>query len=450
MATATSQQKALRIGIVQGGKMVEERLFPGRSAITIGTSAKNTFVLPQSNLPESVAVFQPEGDGMALVFDDGTRGRIDGPGAAADLDVVARAGKARRQGDRYILPVRADQRGRLALGEATLLWQFVSPPPEPPRPVLPPEARRGRFRTLDRLFVTILLVSLALHVSGYIVLANTPPRDEVTLEEIPDRFAKLLIPERKAEPPKRKEEPKPEPVPEAAEAKKEEPAKKEEAKKPGAEGKPVDKAARAAEVRKAVQSKGILRVLGTLGPGGATGAVRDVFGAGGGFGDVATALSGAGGVAIATDPSAGGARKGAGTGAAATIGDLATSGGGKVALGAKAEARVSGNVSAEDAEVDSSEIDQGRLGGFVRARITSIKACYENALKRNPSLKGKIRIRFTILATGGLADIAVIENGMGSPEVAACITGFMRGWRTPFHPSGTVTVEYPFVFSPSL
>jgi len=447
MATATSQQKALRIGIVQGGKVVEERLFQGRPTITIGTSPRNTFVLPQSNLPESFTVFQPEGDGMALAFDEGTRGRLDGPGAA-DLDVAARSGKARRQGQRFVLPVTPEQRGRLALGEATLLWQFVTPPAEAPRPTLPPEARRGRFQTLDRLFVSLLAISLALHVSGYIALAHTPVRDDVTLEEIPDRFAKLLIPERKPEPPRRKEEPKPE-VP--VEAKKEEPPKKEEAKKAEPEAaKTLDKAARAAEVKKAVQSKGILRVLGTLGPGGATGAVKDVFGAGGGFGDVATALSGAGGVAVATDPSAGGGRKGGGTGAAATIGDLATSGGGKVALGAKSEARVAGNVSAEDAEVDSSEIDQGKLGGFVRARIASIKACYENALKRNPALRGKIRIRFTILETGGLADIVVLENGMGSPEVAACITGFMRGWRTPFHPSGTVTVEYPFVFSPSL
>jgi TonB family protein len=83
----------------------------------------------------------------------------------------------------------------------------------------------------------------------------------------------------------------------------------------------------------------------------------------------------------------------------------------------------------------------------VRARIGLIKACYENQLKRNPSLKGKIRIRFTILETGGLTDVTVVENTLGSPEVSSCIVGTMRGWRTPFRPSGTVTVEYPFVFS---
>jgi outer membrane biosynthesis protein TonB len=268
----------------------------------------------------------------------------------------------------------------------------------------------------------------------------------VTLEEIPDRFARLLIPDRKPEPPRPVEERKVETTPEPVKA--EEPRKAEPRKAEADAGKAAeDKAARAAEVRKAVQSKGILRVLGALGPGTATGAVADVFGTGGGFGDVASALSGAGGVAIATDPSAGGARKGGGGGGAATIGDLATSGGGKVALGAKSEARVSGRVAAEDAEIDSPDIDQGKLGAFVRARINSIKTCYENALKRNPSLKGKIRIRFTILETGGLADIVVLENTMGSADVATCIASFMRSWRTPFHPAGTVSVEYPFVFT---
>jgi hypothetical protein len=31
--------------------------------------------------------------------------------------------------------------------------------------------------------------------------------------------------------------------------------------------------------------------------------------------------------------------------------------------------------------------------------------------------------------------------------VAACIIGTMRTWRTPFRPSSTVAVEYPFVFT---
>jgi outer membrane biosynthesis protein TonB len=79
----------------------------------------------------------------------------------------------------------------------------------------------------------------------------------------------------------------------------------------------------------------------------------------------------------------------------------------------------------------------------------AIKACYEGQLKRNPSLRGRLRIRFTILETGALDEVEATEDGVGSPDVAACVVGTVRSWRTPFRPSGPVTVEYPFVFSAS-
>jgi TonB family protein len=324
----------------------------------------------------------------------------------------------------------------------TLLWQFVAPPAEVPKPALPKEAKGAHFKSMDRLFVTVLAASLVAHSGAYVALASTELPKEVTLEEIPDRYAKVLIPERLPQPPAKVEEKKPE-VAAEQKAEKKEPEKKQESPEQVAQR----KAARAAAVAKAVQSKGILKVLGALGPGTGTGAVADVFGTGGGMGDVASALSGAGGVAVANDPAAGGGRKGGGEGGAASIGDLATSGGGKVGLGAKSEVRVTGSVAAEEAEVDSSDIDQGRLAAFVKARMGSIKACYENALKRNPNLKGKISIRFTILETGGITDVTAAQNSLGQPEVAACIMNTMRSWRTQFRPSGPVTVEYPFVFS---
>ena len=440
---ATHSNKALRIGVIRGGKVAEEKLVRSRLPVTVGSSPRNTIALPGEGLPESVTLFAPHGERWMLYFDDATEGRIQGPSGTAEFGALKIRGLARKSGDRWAIQVAEEQHGRVALGEVTLLWQFVVPPPEAPGPVLPEAARGNRFRTLDRLFVTVLVISLTLHVSAYVALARTPVREEVTLEEIPDRFAKLLIPERKPEPPRKREE-RPAPAPEPRREEKKEEAKKAEEDPAKAAAR---KAARAAQVAKAVQSKGILRVLGAIGPG--SGAVADVFGSGGRFGDVASALSGAGGVAVATDPSAVGGRKGGGQGGTASIGDLATSGGGggKVGYGQRSEARVSGSVATEAAEIDSSDVDQGKLGAFVRARIGLIKACYENQLKRNPNLKGKIRIRFTILETGGLADVAVIENSLGSPEVASCIVGTMRGWRTPFRPSGTVTVEYPFVFT---
>jgi hypothetical protein len=447
---ARTPRKALRIGIIQRGRIVEERLVRERGPVTIGSSPRNTFSVPQSDLPATFTLFRLERGELVLAFDDRMDGRIQGPSGAADFGVLVGQGAARRKGDVHLLPVREDQWGKVLVGEVTVLFQFVTPPPEPPRPSLPPAARGNRFRSMDALFVLVLAASLSAHVAAYAGLSGVEVREEVTLEEIPDRFAKLLIPERRPQAPVPREEKPAEVVEHKAEEKKGDDRKEAPAEDPG---KAADrKAARAAAVARAVQSKGILRVLGALGPGAARGgAVADVFGHGGGLGDVAAALAGAGGVAVATDPGTLSGRRGGGTGAPAHIGDLATSGGGggKVALGAKSEVQVTSSVAAEDADIDSPDVDGAKLGAFVRARMGAIKACYESQLKRNPGLRGKIRIRFTILETGALADVVAADNGVGSAEVAACIVGTMSAWRTPFRPTAPVTVEYPFVFSAS-
>jgi TonB family protein len=447
---AAQQAKVLRVGVVRSGKIVEERILPLRQSVTIGTSPRNTIVVQGSTLAASVPVFAWQGERCFLAFAPGVQGRLQGPQGDVELAELVAQGTAVRQGAGYVVPIHDDLRGKLVLEDVTLLWQFVAPSPEAPKLTLTRVNRGNHFSSMDRLFVTVLVVSLLVHSGFYVAMAATSlPGKELTLEEIPDRYAKVLIPERRPEPPPTQAAA--DKSAEAAAEAKPEPEKKPEATEKKGEPGPESKAAHAAAVAKAVQSKGILKVLGALGPGTGKGAVADVFGSGGGASDVASALAGAGGVAVATDPTAGGgARKGGGQGGSASIGSLATSGGGggQVGYGAKAEVKVTGSVAAEAAEIDSSDVDQGKLGAFVRARMGLLKACYENALKRNPGLKGRMRIRFTILETGGISDLSVVENGLGSQDVAACVASTMRAWRMPFRPSGPVSVDYPLVFSP--
>src|SRR5512144_8754 len=317
------QHKVLRVGVIQGGKIVEERVLSSADAVTIGSSAKATVSVSGSSLPESTLVFGRERDRWTLWFDEGVEGRIQGPQGSVDFAALVAQGLVHRQGKAFSVEVKDDQRGKLVLGDVTLLWQFVEPVPDTPKPVLPKGARGNHFTSLDRLFAIVLALSFAAHTGAYVALARTDIPAEVTLEEIPDRYAKVLIPERMPKPPEKVEEKKPEPVVEKKVEKKDEAEKKPETVEQVA----AKKAARAAAVAKAVQSKGLLKVLGALGPGTGQGAVADVFGAGGGMGDVASALSGAGGVAVATDPGAAGGRKGGGQGGAASIGNLATTGG---------------------------------------------------------------------------------------------------------------------------
>jgi TonB family protein len=85
----------------------------------------------------------------------------------------------------------------------------------------------------------------------------------------------------------------------------------------------------------------------------------------------------------------------------------------------------------------------------VKARLKAIQHCYEKELKRNPSLKGKVVVRFSIMPSGRTGDIEIEENTLGNDAVGACIRTAIRGWTFPFKPDDEVPVAYPFVFSPA-
>ena len=61
-------------------------------------------------------------------------GRVQDDQGSVELAALVAQGKARKEGKGHSVPVNERQRGRLTLGEVTLLWQFVVPPPR----------RRGR------------------------------------------------------------------------------------------------------------------------------------------------------------------------------------------------------------------------------------------------------------------------------------------------------------------
>src|SRR5690349_8344086 len=68
--------KILRIGIIQGARIVEERLVRKRQNVSIGQSTKNMFVIPTEALPKSFTLFEVTGQNYALNFTEGTDGRV--------------------------------------------------------------------------------------------------------------------------------------------------------------------------------------------------------------------------------------------------------------------------------------------------------------------------------------------------------------------------------------
>ncbi|KFE61915.1 AgmX/PglI C-terminal domain-containing protein [Hyalangium minutum] len=447
MASPQSQQnKLLRVGILQGGRILDERHVL-RDDVTIGHDAKNTIVLPPSeDLPAKFAIFENRNNQYQLVFDDTMQGRVNLGSSDVDFDRIRKQGLAQERGTNYVLPLQETARGKVELGDVTLFFQFITPPAAADRPVLPADVQGGFWKSMDRVFFGILAVSLFLHFAwgAYIVSRDPPPEPELALDELEDRFVKAnIIPQKLPEPEK---------VAEATQAAAEDSAPKEEKKaaasdKP-ADSKPQDAAQRKAEIAKKVSGKGLLKILGSS--GGGSGAFADVLGGSTGGSEIANALQGAGGVGVATSDALGASGpKGGGAGNVAGIGDLGTSGGGKVDLGSKKEVEVVGRVKDATPEVESSDVDRDALARYVKARLKAIQNCYEKELKRNPSLKGKVVVRFNIMPTGRTGGIEVEENTLGNEAVGSCIRTVIRSWVFPFKPDDEVPVAYPFVFSPA-
>ena len=431
---ASSSAKILRVGVIRDGKIIEERQIRHPSAVTVGQDGTNTFVIPASELPATFPVFEYRAGQYTLLFTDRMNGRVRNKAGDLDFAGLKTKGLVQRRGSVWALPLDESSRGKVSLGEVTLLFQFVSPPPEPARIELPPEVRGTVWRSIDHLFFGILAASLFLHFAGAacIMLSPKPLDSDLALDELPDRFARVLLPPKPPEP----EQPKATEQTAQVEDKK-------DVKKDKKKDLPTDATARKAVIQQKVAGKGLLKILGSA---GGSGALSDVLGSGTGSGDVAAALAGARGVSIATADSVG-ARAGDGAGRTAGIGDVGTAGGGRVALAGKGDVKVSGHVSAASPEVDSADVDRAALSRYIRDRLGAIRGCYERELKRNPTLKGKVVVRFNITPAGRAGDVRIEENTLGSGEVAGCIQSLMRSWIFPFKPPDEVPVQYPFLFT---
>ncbi|HEY8943390.1 MAG TPA: energy transducer TonB, partial [Polyangiaceae bacterium] len=135
-AVAPTGPKVLRIGVVQGGRVIEERIVKQRGHVTVGPSEKNLFVVASSVVPSSFRLFELVGNDYHLNFLDGMQGRIALPTGISDLNVLK--GQARRTSQgAYQIRLTEDSRGKVVIGDTTFLFQFVAPPPVQPKPQLP-------------------------------------------------------------------------------------------------------------------------------------------------------------------------------------------------------------------------------------------------------------------------------------------------------------------------
>ena len=94
-------------------------------------------------------------------------------------------------------------------------------------------------------------------------------------------------------------------------------------------------------------------------------------------------------------------------------------------------------------------LDKEVIREVIRGHILAIKACYESALAKDPTLAGKLTASFTIAATGAVVASKIEHSTLADPAVARCTAKEIRSWVfPPPEGGGIVVVQYPFSFSP--
>jgi hypothetical protein len=441
--------KVLRIGLVQSGKVIEERVIKQRTTVTAGPSEKNTFVVLASNvqMPTSFKLFELVGPDYYLNVLDGMTGRIALQTGPTDLASLKGQAKRSPQGA-YQVKLTEDSRGKVVIGETTFLFQFVAPPPIQPKPQLPSSVKSGMVDSIDWSMTIIAAFSFLFHF-GAIGTLYSDWADKVLPDEADVKGLVLAI--KNLPPPPPVEAPKEDDASKDAKdtkdvAKPTQASKGSSAPSSGKAG-PVGKisAAEGAAISKQLAQMDAA-ILGVLGSGPAT---QNVLADGtvptGSLDtlaktDAAVGAGGPGGLKMAP----GGGAVAGGTGRSLTDGvgqaTGATAATGQVAAVAAPKANVGGGVTGKVGTVTNA--DRVIAGARARAR-----ACYQAGLNSNPDMEGRASFTLTLSPSGGVSSASVSVGGSLSGSVGSCIKAALSGLHFDAEGGGSVSGSFSFVNS---
>ncbi len=169
------------------------------------------------------------------------------------------------------------------------------------------------------------------------------------------------------------------------------------------------------------------------------------------WGDQVGDSFGAGGLGLSGVGEGGGGRgEGIGLGNIGTLGHGAGSGTGQ-GFG-NGHGRLAGSHASEGVRMRGAIVDgHGSLPPEVVTRILRqnfgrFRLCYEKAAVQNPSLAGRVNVRFVIDRSGAVAASQLTGSELPNADVGACVARAMRNLSFPSPEGGIVTVTYAVAF----
>jgi hypothetical protein len=82
--------------------------------------------------------------------------------------------------------------------------------------------------------------------------------------------------------------------------------------------------------------------------------------------------------------------------------------------------------------------------GTINAHMREVEDCYGRVALKDPSIAGRITLRWTLGRDGVPSAVAVVSDTLKDKSVGACIKERARTWRFPAPAGGLGVVTYPF------
>jgi outer membrane biosynthesis protein TonB len=486
---APSHTKELEVTALWGDHILDVSNYYNPVILNVGEGPQNDYIIPSEGIPDEFPLITVEEDGTAyLAFTGDMTGTIRARDKIYSIEDLKEEKFVKQYSGYFVVALKQDDFAKISIGTINFFLLYVRPAPR---------IKRAPFMESDPLLIRMAMGSLLLLALLFVSVAFVPKPTPVTIEMIPERFAKIVI----------KKRPKIDPVIIAKNEKTQEGGSKlgEGGKAAGPEGEvghvdkpkkaekpqvvappapapkkpvlqPVAKAptpkvappmprkvvdqnkAKSVGLLKAFSQSGIQKELKNLidskntGQSGFEDFGKAVVGL---QGKSIEAAGGAGGQGLKGVDAGGGGKtvgidgpstKGLGRGYEGDGIGEGISGPGR--LGMKGEHSIS--IASENVQVLSG-LPKDVINAVVQRHRGEIRNCYDAALQRNPALRGKIVIAFNIAANGIVTTASVKESSLSDSGLHNCITSRVKTWIFP-KPEAPVMTEvsaYPFYLNPA-
>lgn len=481
--------RELEVTALWGDHILDVSNYADPCVLNIGESPRNEYIIPSTGIPDEFPLVTIEDDGAAyLAFTNDMQGTVRTRDKIYSIGELRDEKFVRKNGDYFVLPMKQDDFAKLAVGTVNFFILYVRPAP---RIKAPP------FFESDALLMRTAIGSIILFFALIVGLSFIPKPVPVTIEQIPERFQKIVIKKRpdiaktgivaKGEESKQggsvAGEGGPAIGPEGEAGRKDKPRSEEKAQTILPKSKPKEaevapqqkpKPQLTERQRKVVDEKHAKSVglLKAFSQSGVQKEVKNLINAGegpegpGGFDDFGKAVSGFRGKSIEETGGAGGkglkgvdvggggktigidgpSTKGLGRGYHGTGIGEGISGPGR--FGVKGEHSIS--IVSENVQVLSG-LSKDLINAVVQRHRSEIRWCYDAALQRNPNLRGKVTMAFNIEPNGVVSYVAAKESTIGDAGLESCIASRIKTWQFP-RPEAPVVTEvtaYPFYLNPA-